>query len=201
MYGYGELGGQPIVLACLADIGSLGGSEVVRDMRHSFCNLSIIFLVGITGGAPFEADGTLTGVRLGDVIISDSMLKGDLGKQFEDRFDTTTAFNSRLPRAAEIVRAFLVSVKGEGNKFRRLHKRTNFDLAEHPRLKAEKYKCPGRSNDHIYTSNHRHKHRSPGDCESQICVQHEDRACSVAEGSRCEDLGCPPMPYYQKRPQ
>lgn len=194
VYGYGELGEQPIVLACLTDMGSLGAAEVVRDMRHSFRNLSIVFLVGITGGAPFKADGTLSGVRLGDVIISDSMLKGDLGKQFGDRFDTTTAFNARLPRAAEIVRAFLVSIRGEGNQFRRLIRKTNIQFADHPRLRAAKYKYPGRSKDHVYASNHYHKHRSPDACESQICVDHEDRACSIAEASRCEVLGCQPLP-------
>lgn len=36
VYGYRERSERFIVLACLADMGSLGTAEVVRDMSHSF---------------------------------------------------------------------------------------------------------------------------------------------------------------------
>jgi hypothetical protein len=46
------------VLVCLADTGTRGAIEVVRMMRFSFPNITLAFVVGITSGVPFKADGS-----------------------------------------------------------------------------------------------------------------------------------------------
>lgn len=114
LYTFGELQGQPIAFVCLIDMGVRNATEVVRMMRFSFKNIMLAFLVGITGGAPFKSDGSQTGVRLGYVIISTSMVEYDQGKQNEHKFETITVLNegqSRLPSTAEVVRRFLVHAK------------------------------------------------------------------------------------------
>jgi nucleoside phosphorylase len=91
-YLYGELGGQPIVLTTQADKGPIAATETARMIQSSFRRIELVFLVGITGGALFRADGSQTGVRLGDVIVSQSMRQHDFGKQMENTFATATAF-------------------------------------------------------------------------------------------------------------
>lgn len=65
-------------------------------MRYSFANFFIVFLINITKKALFKADSILSEMRFKNVIISNSILKRDFRKQFENYFDIIIVFNSRL---------------------------------------------------------------------------------------------------------
>ncbi|KAN0071600.1 Nucleoside phosphorylase domain containing protein [Elaphomyces granulatus] len=69
-YTLGEIGGHNVVIATLSDgeYGVSSAATVARDMLHSFPNIRIGLIVGISGCAPSEKND----IRLGDIVVGAS---------------------------------------------------------------------------------------------------------------------------------
>lgn len=83
-YRTGRIGRHNIVLACLSRMGKGSAASVASSLRVSFVKVKLAILVGICGGVPFPSQQTE--LILGDVIISDSVLEYDFGRQYPDGF-------------------------------------------------------------------------------------------------------------------
>ena len=68
VYTLGRAGKHNVVVAVLPDgeYGTAAAATVARDMLHSFPNIRIGLMVGISGGAPSAKHD----IRLGDVVVS-----------------------------------------------------------------------------------------------------------------------------------
>ncbi|KAH7039836.1 uncharacterized protein B0I36DRAFT_232619 [Microdochium trichocladiopsis] len=93
-YVLGSIGGHNMVMACLP-AGAYGlstAAKVASDLRRSYPCVRLLLVVGVAGGVP-----TTTDIRLGDVVIGQSVVQHDLGKTLQGgRFQTSaTVFTPR----------------------------------------------------------------------------------------------------------
>jgi ankyrin repeat protein/nucleoside phosphorylase len=95
-YTLGSIGLHNVVITCLplAGYGTNNAAEVASNMHRTFQSLRVCFLVGIGGGLPGKVD-----VRLGDVVVSTSVVQHDLGKTIEGGRSQRTSI-PRLPPPA-----------------------------------------------------------------------------------------------------
>jgi Phosphorylase superfamily len=76
-----DIGPHNIVIACLPTdgYGTNNAAIVASHMRRSFPSIRVLLVVGIGGGVPRKFD-----VRLGDVVVSTSVVHYDFGKIVAD---------------------------------------------------------------------------------------------------------------------
>ncbi|GAP83599.2 putative NACHT and Ankyrin domain protein [Rosellinia necatrix] len=102
-YVFGTAHRHNVVMACLPTngYGTNNAATVASDMRRSFPSIRIFLMVGIGGGAPEKAD-----IRLGDVVVSTSVVQYDLGKTIQQgRFQATGIPRQPLPELMTAVSA------------------------------------------------------------------------------------------------
>ena len=68
-YTLGKIGKYNVVIAVLPDgeYGIASAVSVTRDILHSFPNIKLGLIVGISGGAPSKKHN----IHLGDIVVSD----------------------------------------------------------------------------------------------------------------------------------
>lgn len=82
-YTLGLVGGKPVVLVCLSDMGTLKALDCARMMATSFPRIAYALVVGIAGGVPFFYDRATwhrSDIHLGDVVISTQVIQYDHGR-------------------------------------------------------------------------------------------------------------------------
>ncbi|KAF5642374.1 hypothetical protein F52700_3170 [Fusarium sp. NRRL 52700] len=77
-YTLGRMGPHNVVATCLAEYGTNSAARTAGDMKRSF-SLRFCLLVGIGGGVPSAQHD----IRLGDVVVGESVVQYDLGKETE----------------------------------------------------------------------------------------------------------------------
>ncbi|KAG8626178.1 hypothetical protein KVT40_006579 [Elsinoe batatas] len=190
-YTYGQLGGQPVALCTLQDAGTRTAAQAIAKMEVSFLKLTIIFVVGIAGGAPFDREGTSTGIRLGDVVVSNAIYQHDLAKQNEDGVEIITDNDRQLPQLRGKAAAWIKHLSPKD--IARIAKNTNIDFVLYGDLLAEKYTQPALDTDRIYDRTRRHKHRSG----CSLCAQATETTgtvCSTVHNEACSAINCKPEP-------
>ena len=77
VYILGSIGKHDIAIACLPTdgYGTNNAAIVASNMSRSFPSIRVRYLVGIGGGVPGKVD-----IRLGDVVVSTTMVQYDMGK-------------------------------------------------------------------------------------------------------------------------
>jgi nucleoside phosphorylase len=199
-YTVGEFGGKPVVLVAPRDIGTTNTRDLARGLHISFPNISYAFVVGIAGGAPFVPEGNswkASDIHLGDVIVSTQVIEYDFGREHENGFKRRTDVESVLPRApAEVTNFVNQFVRGRGQAFQRILRKTNVDLAGCGVFETgEKgyHEHPGANKDDVYDLGYRHKHQNPKECaKCSRCTEWHHEVCEEALAASCQELGCKP---------
>ena len=124
-------------------------------MLHSFPDIRIGLMVGISGGTPTLKQN----IRLGDIVVSaprdgkGGVFQYDFGKTIQDQSFQTTGFLAQPPT---ILRAAVSGLKArykcDGHQ---LEEAINSILQEKPRLRKE-YRRPGPESDRLYKSTVKH---------------------------------------------
>jgi ankyrin repeat protein/nucleoside phosphorylase len=201
-YTVGELGGKPVVLMAPRDMGTTNTRDLARGLRISFPNITYAFVVGIAGGAPFVPEGSgwkASDIHLGDVIVGTRVIEYDFGREYENGFKRRTNVESMLPHAPTEVTNFVNQfVRGRGQAFKRILRKTNADLADCSGFEVgEKgyHEHPGPDKDDVYDLGYRHKHQDPGKCaQCSQCTEWYHEVCKEALSAGCQELGC--MPHH-----
>ncbi|KAK5682015.1 hypothetical protein LTR17_027434 [Elasticomyces elasticus] len=204
-YTLGEFGGKAVVLVAPRDMGITNTGDLAHGMRNSFKNISYAFVVGITGGAPFTYDERKnewqqSHIHLGDVIVSTHVIDSGFGKEHDNFFETRSEIQHVLSRATARVANFVNSLK-DGETLDRVIRGMKAKFDESPKLQIDKYVHPGPDRDHVYASDHRHKHHEPTTCS--ICARCTDwygDVCLEARQATCQELGCRPIYSNPVRP-
>lgn len=181
-YTLGRIAGHNVVIAILPfhEYGTTAAATAARDMLHSFPNIRIGLMVGVSGGAPSEKHD----IRLGDVVISSphngsgGVLQYDFGKAIQDAAFQQTGFLNQPPtvlRAA--VAALEIKYELEGHQ---LEHNINEAIEKNPRLQ-KKYSRP--STDTLYVSGF--LHQDPLKECSYLC--RDDPARVVVRDTRDQD--------------
>lgn len=94
-------------------MGKGNAASGAANLSVSYHHIQLALLVGICGGVPFPyspSDGTE--IILGDVIISDSVVEFDFGRQYPDGFRRKIEVKDTLGRPVQKIRAFIAGLEG-----------------------------------------------------------------------------------------
>jgi nucleoside phosphorylase len=190
-YTTGRIGKYNVVLALLPHMGKANAASAAASMRSSYTRLRLVLLVGVCGGVPLDGHSALF---LGDVVISQTVLQYDFGRQYPDGFVRKETIHDSLGRPNKDVRN-LVAIFQTDRGQDKLQERTAHILQQiqnkiSSSRRQGKYTYPGAQSDQVFSPQHRHKHHRPEDCICKKCLRLTDPVCEKAMSMSCADLGC-----------
>ncbi|KAK3381943.1 hypothetical protein B0H63DRAFT_561536 [Podospora didyma] len=188
-YTTGRIGKHNVVLAVLPNMGKAAAASAAASLRASYRSVRIALVVGICGGVPGPHKNG-DEMFLGDVVISDSLVQHDLGKQYPGGiFQRKDALQDSLGRPNKDIRALLKSFEMDQNRDK-LERRTAHHLrdlqaayAKRTKRKPAKYSYLGPDEDELFRAKYRHRHRL-----SPCCTR--ETTCARALELSCDELGC-----------
>ena len=188
-YTLGRIGNHHVALTYMPGIGKANAASVAQGIRSSFKNVKPALVVGVCGGVPETTDGTK--IFLGDVIISTRVLQYDFGRLYSDGAVMKDTVEGNLGPPNNEIQSFLKKEAGLSARQELTDKtfRCSEELCQQPAFQTSVY--PGVETDHLYSTDYRHKHQTPGVCSMcDACLTEEDEVCEFAQGASCLDLGC-----------
>ncbi|KAL3430340.1 putative kinesin light chain [Aspergillus tetrazonus] len=144
------IGKHDVVLCYLPGIGKGSTAGVASSLRVSYTGIELALVVGICGGAP--PPPKYQEIFLGDVIISDSVIKYDFGKQYPGGFQRRTGIKDTLGRPGPEIWGLLNGLCVENSRSELQHQTQQYlHVLQQRRAKAS------------YLHKH-HSHASPAGC-------------------------------------
>lgn len=187
----GRLGPHDVVLCYLPEMGKRSAAAAAANLRVSYPNIKLALLVGICGGIPFVPQHK-TEIILGDVILSNSVVEYDFGKQYPDGFRRRSDPRETLGRATAEIRGFFAGMSSRSSQ-KQLKERMRHSLDVLQAQADTVWRYPGSSKDVLFPASLRHQHSSgdsKGSCACFECSSSEDRVCDEAIEGDCESVGC-----------
>ncbi|KAI0160665.1 hypothetical protein GGR57DRAFT_389579 [Xylariaceae sp. FL1272] len=159
-YALGSIGHHNVVIASLptAGYGTNNAATVASNMSRSFPAIRVRLMVGIGGGIPRQGESS---VRLGDIVVSNSVVQFDLGKILANgRFHRTG-----VPRRPPFALMTAVS-RLRADHETRPSKIPLFLEEMHARHhKMTKYSHPGLDQDRLFESDYNHEEGDVSSCK------------------------------------
>ncbi|THW25332.1 purine and uridine phosphorylase [Aureobasidium pullulans] len=188
-YSTGRIGQHDIVLAHMSGMGKSSAASVASGLRSSFTGIKLALIVGICGAVPVPSPNNP--IILGDVIISNSVIEFDFGRQYPDHFERKSGTKDTLGRPNSDIRALLnkLEVRHVREKLGEKILQNLANLRE--RIDTARY--PGVNQDRLFEATHRHMHRGEffsRDCLCSMARSHSDPVCKKASESSCDVLDC-----------
>lgn len=192
-YTVGCMGNTPVVLLLLPGEGKVDAASAAASLRSSYNNLSTVFVVGTCGALPKLLDEAE--VLLGDVIISEFVVRYDFGSQYPDEFKPKRSIEDMLGRPNKGTRSLNAQLKTQ--RYRDKLEDNAFKLLQLLQEKMGetkhrgKYDYPGAAQDKLFDPKYRHKHQGADVCDTcRACVSSAGLVCDRALELTCADLGC-----------
>jgi nucleoside phosphorylase len=110
-YMNGRISQHNVVLCYMPGMGKGRAASVASSLLVSYPEIKLALVVGICGGAP--SPPKYQEIFLGDVIISDSVIKYDFGKQYPGGFQQKTGLKDTLGRLSREIQTLLNSLRVE----------------------------------------------------------------------------------------
>ena len=195
-YTNGRIGQHNVVLCCLPEMGVASAATVTANLKGSYHQIRLVLLVGICGAIPFRPGDFRKAedseIILGDVIVSDSVIQYDFGRQYTSGFKRKNGVKDSLGRPNTEIRAFLTKLKGRKTK-RALHGR----IQEHIKsLQSQDdiWKRPDSVHDVLFEASYHHMHYPQDPPTRCICSNHNNPnnvfICDQAIEGSCASIGC-----------
>ncbi|KAF5862090.1 hypothetical protein ETB97_012155 [Aspergillus alliaceus] len=186
-YTTGRIGQRAVVLVSMPDMGKVSSARVATGLRMSFAQVKVVFLVGVCGTAPRDAQGRET--FLGDIMISTAVIQVDFGRQYSNEFLRKDTLEDTLGRPNHEIRSFLQKLAGKRTS-NKLEDNTLKYVAELC-AKDSEYAYPAGNHDMLYRADYRHKHQNGHLCSTCVgCNTPDDPVCGAARELSCAELGC-----------
>ncbi|KAL6232099.1 hypothetical protein BDW75DRAFT_28191 [Aspergillus navahoensis] len=180
-YDFGVMGSHCVVIVTLPHMGLVAASSASRSLKMSFRSIKLALLVGVCGAVPFKRDGSE--IVLGDVIIGETVVELDYGRQYPHSFKRKNALLDihgrpngeilglvqrwKVPTILEALR------HGATWHLRHLLQRLNIGY-------------PGADQDILFRSDYIHQHR--GNCME--CISGAGTVCQSSLTASCSYLKC-----------
>ncbi|GKT43657.1 uncharacterized protein ColSpa_03838 [Colletotrichum spaethianum] len=183
----GRIGVHNVVLVLLPNMGKVSAANETARLQSTYAGLELAILTGICGGVP--SPGTEKEVLLGDVVISESIVQYDLGRQYPSKFSRKDTVDDNLGRPNKNIRILLTVLETQLG-LNEMQRELNQGLAQ-IRQKAidAKYRCcydrPAAEEDMLFEPDYPHKHRNQSYCGCGVST-----TCDEAISASCEDLQC-----------
>ncbi|KAL6871672.1 purine and uridine phosphorylase [Trichoderma longibrachiatum] len=188
-YRTGRIGKHDVVLALLTHMGKVNAASAAAHMRTSYRGLRLVILAGICGGVPFSGQEE---ILLGDVVISKTLIQYDFGRRYPDEFLRKDTVQDNLRKRDRNTSNLLAMFDTANGRDKLRDKTSQFlkQLQERALGDQSKYDYPGISEDRLFESSYRHKHRNSTICNCSKCHGRRDPVCDEALGLSCDELGC-----------
>ncbi|KAL4860351.1 hypothetical protein BDV12DRAFT_191749 [Aspergillus spectabilis] len=183
----GRIGKHDVVLCYMPGMGKGSAAGVASSLVVSYSGVRLALVVGICGGAP--PPPKYQEIFLGDVIISDSVIEYDFGRQYPGGFQRKTGAKDTLDRPGREIRALLNGLRAE-NARRELQDQTKQYL--HSLQQTGTKWCHPGVNDILFKACYLHKHYSVASPTGCSCFGSDapDQICEEALVKDCNDLDC-----------
>ncbi|EQB53738.1 hypothetical protein CGLO_06529 [Colletotrichum gloeosporioides Cg-14] len=195
-YTLGRIGSQNAVLVLLHKMGKTSAASATTSLRHSFPSVNLAFLCGICGGVPNPSPDIE--ILLGDVIISETVIQYDYGRQYPSKFAHKNTASDVLGMPVKEIRSFLARLKTDFGRDELRDRIPN--TMEQIQRKAvasghwSKYLRPGIDTYVLFRADYLHRHRQkPG------CGCDNNTVCDQATSASCADLQCDPGFHMLRR--
>lgn len=182
-YSLGVIGQHNVVIVHMPGMGTDRAVAAAANVRSSFPNISLALVVGICGGMPYDAQGEE--IILGDVIVSEALVRYDFGRQYPQGFEGKSGIHDILGPPSEKILGLLNKLSTRQHNKIMINNITAF--LNSIQRKSPEVVHPGVESDVLYDSSYIHQHHSSRRCD--VCVKGK-KTCEVAIKADCEDLGC-----------
>src|SRR5436853_2793834 len=131
----------------MASTGKVSAASVAANLRTSFQNIKLALLVGICGGVPYGSNHKQE-IFLGDVVISQSLIQYDFGKQYPSGFVRKASVEDSLHRAPLEIRSPLAKLE---TPYHRLRTQDNLSMLLYE-LQGQRQQAvyPGMKSDRLF---------------------------------------------------
>lgn len=187
-YFNGRIGHHNVVLCSMPEMGKQSAASVASALRISYIGIQLALVVGICGGAPMPSPGNQ--IYLGDVVISDSVIAYDFGRQYPGGFQRKTGVKDTLGRPKQEIRSLLNGLKASRSQSEFREKMlSNLHALQQSEDRWEHPPCT----DILFDASCLHKHHARGSAFSQCgCSTGDspDDICDEALETDCFHLMC-----------
>ncbi|EEA27372.1 kinesin light chain, putative [Talaromyces marneffei ATCC 18224] len=169
-------------------MGKGSAAGVASSLQVSYTRIQVALMVGICGGAPYPSSEEE--IFLGDVIISDSVIEYNFGRQYPGGFQRKTDVKDTLGRPNREIRALLAGLKA--SRARREFQDQMLQYLHTMQQSETKWCRPAIINDVLFEASYQHKHYGPGSSSKCLCFDgaSPDGICEEALAAMCNSLGC-----------
>ncbi|KAK6329984.1 hypothetical protein TWF718_003411 [Orbilia javanica] len=205
VYTTGRIGNYNIILCHLPAVGPANAASVTAGLHISYPCIQLTLVVGICGGVPFPPGDDDSEILLGDVIISDSLVKYDSGKQLPDKFqrktndDTLSIPSRRIQGLLKKLRTTDAKNLFETQTYQHVRQLQSLQSAHN---KPPQYQHPGIEHDKLLPAYYKHRPRrreSLASCTCHCCKTGGDPGCDEIRKVDCDALGCIGPPLARNR--
>ncbi|GAB1192121.1 hypothetical protein APSETT444_001305 [Aspergillus pseudonomiae] len=185
-YTVGRISTHNVVLCHMPGMGKVSAAIVASNLTSSYTQVSLALVVGICGGVPV-LPSSKTSILLGDVIISNSVVQYDYGRQYPNGFERKKDGLDTLGRPCQEIRGLL----GLLETLRERQKFQNGVIQHLKELEQSRsiWKYPGNTCDVLFEASYHHKHRRRAASVECICLN-PYQICPESQKSSCDSLGC-----------
>ncbi|KAJ5352705.1 Pfs NB-ARC and TPR domain protein [Penicillium brevicompactum] len=186
-YVTGRIAQHHVVLCYMPSMGRSSAASVASSLRLSFTGVKLALVVGICGGAPFPSQNQE--IFLGDVIISDSVIQYDFGRQYPGGFQRKTGVKDTLGRPSQEIMSLLAKVKSRRVRLEMKNEVSDYlSVFRQPELG---WHHPT-SEDTLHHASFAHKHRIEKTSPDCTCFREDrpDDICKEASEMTCVQLAC-----------
>ncbi|EED22016.1 conserved hypothetical protein [Talaromyces stipitatus ATCC 10500] len=186
----GRINNHDVVLACMPGMGNRRSAGVARGLLVNFTGIKLTLLVGICGGVPYVSDGTE--IVLGDIIISDSVIEYDFGRQYPHGFERKSGVKEALTSPSQEIQSFLNRLRTRRMKDQ-VQRQTAQFLRILQEMEGNEWNYPGVLQDTLFEASYRHKHykqQSTAECICADCHSSFNPVCQQALNGECKNIGC-----------
>lgn len=198
-YKTGRIGQHNIVLCYMSGMGKGSAASIASSLRVSYTRIQLALVVGVCGGVPFLSSNTE--IVLGDIIISDSVIEYDFGRQYPNTFQRKRGVKDLLERPNREIQNLLAKLDS-------CKTRSNFQkqISQHVQILQQHtdagWHYPGVMYDVLFEASYRHKHNQRKSVDKDTCSNcksSNDSVCDEALKKDCNSLGCAGKQVQRKR--
>ncbi|RAK80124.1 Pfs, NB-ARC and TPR domain protein [Aspergillus fijiensis CBS 313.89] len=192
----GRIGKHDVVLCYMPGVGKGSAAAVASSLLVSYTGIELALVVGTCGGAP--SPPKYQEIFLGDVIISDSVIEYDFGRQYPGGFQRKSDVKETLGRPGREIRALLNGLRTE-NALSEMQDQTQQYL--HSLQQTGTRWCHPGVRDILFNASYLHKHSKPASFARCSCSTTDaaDQICEEALRKECDELNCDPSQQVRCR--
>lgn len=192
----GRMDKHNVVLCYMPGMGKESAASVASTLRISYTEIQLALVVGICGGAPSPSPSRQ--IYLGDVVISDSVVAYDFGRQYPGGFRRKRDVKDTLGRPNQEIRTLLAGLNASRSQieFRQQMLLNLYTLQQ----RETRWKHPG-FDDILFDASYLHKHHALSPHSQCGCSTDNSPydICDEALEMECHDLKCDKNQIIRRR--